>query len=380
MIIIGSRAAKYWLGDKFKREPKDVDLVCVVPNSVQIPYHEFTVLPKDILSLIQFQVVHGWEEDFDVATLDALYTIKLSHLGWDIQWDKHWSDLWLFKANGAKLIPKLFDKLYKFWQKKHKNKPYLSLYKTKDKFFDDFVPHQYDHDYLHELVAHPYLPKYKLVLLEGQEVAIDKNKFDKLSLSSQVKMFREEVAVIALERWIIPSKGKIHWIKAWEWALKKTLVSLTKGWATKFILSNIEHFVKPSFEDFNFAFKVLKEEFTEMSQELTNEEQTLLLAPYVELAEKEKEKRYPWLVTPKAQLAASLLLEKNDLVVHRNDRGPENQGLVEITFRWADCPFADKKDKFVKATFWYYSHDGHDFDTVQFYWVSPRTELVTIYD
>ena len=196
MIIIGSRAAKYWLGDKFKREPQDWDYFTDIEEKFIAPENDdATFLPKNIFDLLKKRTTF-FNENFVVPDLDSLYTIKLSHLGWDIQWDKHWSDLWLFKANGAKLIPKLFDKLYKFWQKKHKNKPYLSLYKTKDKFFDDFVPHKYDHDYLHELVAHPYLPKYKLVLLEGQEVAIDKNKFDKLSLSSQVKMFREEVAEI----------------------------------------------------------------------------------------------------------------------------------------------------------------------------------------
>ena len=53
---------------------------------------------------------------------------------------------------------------------------------------------------------------------------------------------REEATVISIERWLVNPNMKI--VPTWEWsygqALKKLYTTLTKGWATRFCILNIE--------------------------------------------------------------------------------------------------------------------------------------------
>lgn len=120
----------------------------------------------------------------------------------------------------------------------------------------------FPHDLLHELVAYPNRPVYKGVLKDGEDVAIDKVKFDQLGFEQQVRMFREEITVIACERWLLNDywKGKVSWYQAYMWSLKKTVTNLTKGWATDFIVLNLEHFIKPDFSYFKHLLTTLSED------------------------------------------------------------------------------------------------------------------------
>lgn len=243
-IIIGSEALRN-LG--FRVIPKDVDIW----TDEDIPKrkgYDVKKIPEHILRLIP--TVNQY------TTLDALYTIKCSHLGWrNPKWSKHKSDILLMKHKGASLIKGLYDVLVEFWKTEIDDKWYLSLNKTKDEFFNDNVTYVYDHDYLHELVAYPNVPMYTHCLKENNDVLIDKRKFDELSFSQQLRMFREEVTVIAIERWIVnpKAKGKYSFMQAYTMALEKTITTLTKGWATDFIVLNLEHFVKPDYSYFKYV-------------------------------------------------------------------------------------------------------------------------------
>ena len=124
------------------------------------------------------------------ASLNDLLTIKLSHLLYDIFWHKHLNDYLVFKKHSATVNNGLYEFLQEYWKEVHGNKTNLSLYKTKDVFFDDFVKKEYDHDYLHELVAFPHNPVYSVCLKDGQDVMIDKEKFFSLPFEQQVKMVK----------------------------------------------------------------------------------------------------------------------------------------------------------------------------------------------
>jgi len=60
-------------------------------------------------------------------------------------------------------------------------------------------------------------------------------------------MFREEIAVIAIERWLTNDvwKGKVPVTKAHNMSVKKTILHLTKNWATDFLVTNLVEFVMP---------------------------------------------------------------------------------------------------------------------------------------
>ncbi len=246
-IIVGSFAAKHWRLNRGK--PRDLDVwYSELPASVS--HEDAHEIPLEIMKMID--ISKGY------AKPDDLYTIKCSHLAWDIKWDKTKADVLFMKAKGCKLKKDLYIKLKEHWKEVHGNKDYLSLNKNKDEFFNDFVEYKYDHDYLHELVAYPNKPMYTRCLKDNQEVLIDKTKFDMMSFEDQITMFREEIVVIACERWVLLNKN-ISWFKAYMLALKKVITSLTKGWATDFMIENLELFVKPDYNEFEYLLKTIEE-------------------------------------------------------------------------------------------------------------------------
>lgn len=248
-VIVGSTAL---FNQGFGREPKDLDIWTDNPFFETKKGMDVKVIPKHILNNID--VINGY------ADIDSLYTIKCSHLGWsNPMWQKHKQDVLYLQCIGGNLDRKLYDSLVEFWREELGDKSFLSLDKTKKDFFTDKVNYVYDHDYLHELVAYPYKPMYTKTLKKDSEVLVDKDKFNVLEYNDKVRMFREEIAVIALERWVLnPAwKGKVGWYQAHGLSLQKTITKLTKNWATDFLVLNLKEFIKPDFTYYKHTIKQL---------------------------------------------------------------------------------------------------------------------------
>lgn len=268
MFYVGSVASNYW--GLTNRDTQDED----------IWDYEFKPCDCDF-SLVSEELYHLFPTVGSYATPDALYTLKVSHLGWDNpQWWKHVQDALLFKSKGCKLVPELYNALVEHWKVELHGKEFLSLDRTKEQFFNDFVTYTYDHDHLHDLVAYPDKPMYTKILKNDEEVLTCENKFKQLSFEDQVKTFREEIVVIACERWWLTDywhERGMSWNKAYQLALKKTITNLTKGWATDFIVQNLDHFVIPQFGPFKNVITQLNLEEKYMSKvDMTPFEQILL--------------------------------------------------------------------------------------------------------
>lgn len=356
-VIVGSYAMGRWLDGA--RKPHDIDLWVDYPITFSVEGHDVATIPIAILSLIPS--VDGY------ATLDALYTIKASHLGWDINWQKHKSDILVMKREGAILLPELYNALLGHWKATHGDKDFLSLYKDKTEFFNDHVEYTHDHDYLHELVAHPETPIYLSCLKDGQDVAIDKSKWDMLSFENQVRMFKEEITVIACERWLLNKKtaGKIHWRQAYSYALRKTVTSLTKGWATEFIVLNMEHFVKPNYELFAHVFKTLREELNMATKVENNKE---LIEEIIE-AYNSTGPKYP--IENEHDLFLDTPAFEGFEELQQEGGGEGGAEYCFTVFKW--------KDKIYKITYSYASYEGYDFDYSEVYEVQPKEKLITVY-
>lgn len=260
MIIVGSSALRF-AGlevsssdildlDFWVTESEDIkDVEYVLTESIKESRGIFdsvldgTVIPDSIMDKVEYSICQ--ETLLKYATPASILTIKMSHLGYDIKFQKTKRHILLLTGYGIQFIPELLEDLREHWKSVHGNKEFLNMNKGKDEFFTDFVDYKYDHDYLHELVAFPNVPVYSKCLKQDHEVLIDKDKFFNLSKDEQIKMFAEEISVIALERWIIPGTIK-SWVKAWNYSLRKTITSLTKGWATDFIVDNLESFINPN--------------------------------------------------------------------------------------------------------------------------------------
>jgi hypothetical protein len=394
-IIVGSWALKYW-GFDLRSDDKSSDIDFIYDHITEDEINELKLNYNGKIDLIQLpeHIIKIFPNFNNFATIDAIYTLKLSHLAWDIKWQKHKNDCLFLKSRGAKKIDNLYKLLLEYWESTNTDKDRLNLYQTKSDFFNDHVHYVYDHDYLHEVVAFPNKPIYSMCLKDGQDVAIDKSKFFKLPKELQLKMFKEEVTVIAAERWLIPDrKKKYHPIKAYSLAVHKTITALTKGWASQFMIDNLNYYIKPDFELFN---KLINKGIIKMAETLNESEvKSLLEEIYLDAIKlgwntwgKEsifdqaeqldaarsfvEDEGIGEFVDYMLDLAYSLSKEKI-LEVLENIGGDEGDGeYAYIVFRY--------KDKFYKLEYSYYSYVGRDFDCATFSEVTPVEKLMTVYE
>lgn len=238
-LIVGSHALKA-LG-VCNRVPKDVD--------VWTNQDIYGIGQKDMDPLWHPSFAEFIAEDpeWQFPSLHQMYTIKLSHSHWELpnrSWNKHIYDLIQLQNAGAHLDMELYHLLYKVWEEMH-GKKVMNLDQDKSEFFDDAVRRTYDHDSLHASVAFGSAPIYEEILRDGATVDIDPRKLWAMPHQRIVQLFIEEICVTALERKVIPSNYKGSPGAAYLWALRRTITSLTKGKSSRFILQNIQDFIKP---------------------------------------------------------------------------------------------------------------------------------------
>lgn len=239
-LLIGSRAILHHFPD-FPRKPKDWDYWT---DRVQQPSMSGG---PDVFWDDRLHELMETRGIIRVASVDELYTMKVSHSSWELDngsWRKHMHDIVWLKQRGAKLIPQWWEVLYPIWQDLHGKKK-VNLNQESGAFFTDAVTRFYDHDSLHDTVAHYDRPLWMEVLADGQSVKMDMNKVWALPFDDQVKLFREEVYATALERWLVPAwtAGQdFSPTMAYLWALRKTITSLTKGKSSRFMIENYDIF------------------------------------------------------------------------------------------------------------------------------------------
>jgi hypothetical protein len=234
-LVVGSTALQAYL--ELPRPPRDLDL--------------FSTEPEQGAETCWHPLLTEWlpEGTNRVATLDELYTIKVSHAYWVLKngsWTKHMNDVVRMKRAGAQLIPWLHDLLYKVCEDLHGKKK-VDLNADAAEFFSDTVKRVYDHDSIHASIAYGERPMYLATLKEGSTVDVDLTKLWALSWPDLIKYFREETYVIALERFLIP-RVTTSPVGAYKKALCKMITSLTKGRSALFIVENYDVFRRPDID------------------------------------------------------------------------------------------------------------------------------------
>ncbi len=219
MILIGSKATKHWFPD-FPREPKDVD---------------YAVLKRDLKSnhkgieYLYNPILFDYNYGFPVCMPNNLYTLKMSHLFWDLDWSKHEWDATFLRKKGCELNKELFYKLYEFFNELHGKNKRSDLKMSAEDFFDNALKCEYDHDWLHTLL-NP-IPTFNKVLIG--EVEVGEDKFELLSEEEKKNLVREEVEIMAFERW-----PKLDFRMAYGRMLKKFIISHAPIWEAIWILEN----------------------------------------------------------------------------------------------------------------------------------------------
>lgn len=234
-VLIGSAAIEYNLGSVLRRKPHDIDFLSFTPlkNADSIDGH-------GILDAYNFRS--------EIATVDELYTLKVSHSPWVVKdvrnWYKHLRDIQVLKKWGGLLIPELHDAAYRQWELR-KGAKNVNLARSKEEFFNESVRRFYDHDVVHNAVALGCNPAFNKILKDGSEVSVSEAKFMQLTSEEKSFVIFEEVFVLSLERDLIPlwkrtdvepSIEDIY--RSYSKQLRLLVTSYSKGWFPRYIIEN----------------------------------------------------------------------------------------------------------------------------------------------
>lgn len=243
MILIGSKAIKHHYPD-FPRTPKDTDYAVGVSEKGLYPYIKgMEFLPNPILDKL-YAPHNGVEE---LCSVEHLTTLKASHLMWNLNWDKHMFDLQFLLKKGNKINEPLFWELYDYWNEYHGKNKRSDLKMSKDEFFDNAVNYDTNsHDETH-LILNP-VPIYTKILRDGCDVELDEEKYKALSHEDKMNLFREEIMVMANERF--KHLGFRH---AYDRMVKKFIISHCPKFALIDILVN---YIEIHKAPYNFIEKI----------------------------------------------------------------------------------------------------------------------------
>lgn len=178
-----------------------------------------------------------------VASLAMLYSLKRSHRFLARHWEKHIKDYhFIRQLRGFEDEMPEVTKLKTEETKHTKKSP--SLNKAKDEFFkDDVSNHTFEHDQIHEMMAHRERPMFEYIADSSTgTVRSSKKKFFELPELAQYQCVLEEAYVIALERGVIPmlyeGKKLADSKSALQWAMMRICTTLTSGWFREFAVEN----------------------------------------------------------------------------------------------------------------------------------------------
>lgn len=240
-ILVGSEALSKVLPN-FYRTPGDIDYFMLTPG-VTLPVTENRKTEG-----FYHPALTSYNWSGETASLDELYTIKVSHLFWTLKnqsWNKHYNDvLYLQQKTDAQFIPELYNILYPIWEEIHGKKE-TNLEQDPELFFNKNVKRVFEHDSIHASVSYYEEPLFNRILRDNHEVAVDKSKFDNMPGVMKLQLVREEVYATALERQVIPSGYNMSGREAYGWALKKTFTSFSKGWFALYIVLNLSELSQP---------------------------------------------------------------------------------------------------------------------------------------
>jgi len=230
-LVYGSQAIKYWFPD-FKREPNDIDIITDDEN-----------LAQESTKTVEFYYVPEFFNFFknkDVNFLDAdfLYTFKVSHLAWDINWEKHMKDAMFLKSKGCKVNDELYFLLYRKWEKLHGKKNVKMAVKNED-FFKGNIYRKYNHEELHERFKFYSRPLNERIRRNLESPLCSEDLWLELTQENKIKSALEELFVLTSERYLLvqnPMPLKFARVKM----LKQMIVSTTSGWFNRFLIENFD--------------------------------------------------------------------------------------------------------------------------------------------
>jgi hypothetical protein len=243
IVLVGSRAAiHHW--PEF-RKPKDVDVVCTLPEALELIHglklvrvkfsdHKISGYLPDVPLFIEMALNKGtYKTIYDlcqnkptivsnelqiecaVAPKEILFLLKRSHVCFDIRWRKTFLDYQFMQARKLKIPTEhqnLFnDRLHETAKRVNYIEPNFDV--TNEEFFrrsERVVKRVFSHDKLHDLMKFGKEPAYFSAKVDKTKAALDPELFFSLSHETKIRIIQEEMFVLSLERAIIPALAANH--------------------------------------------------------------------------------------------------------------------------------------------------------------------------
>jgi len=247
-LIYGSQAMKYWFPDS--REPNDIDII----NS---GIKKQSTKEKQYYWTEAFDYIVANNQDDGFVDPDFLYTIKVSHAAWDINWEKTMMDIEFLKSKGCKLDMKFYKLLYNDWEKLHGKKKVKMQVQNED-FFKGNIKRRYDHEWLHEQFMFDERPMNERIREDLDSPLCSENLWNSLEYPEQIRTALEEIFVLQAERYVFidkPLPYKIGRIKT----LKQMITSSTSGWFNLFLIEHFNSLRIFSQDYFKYRVEAIKE-------------------------------------------------------------------------------------------------------------------------
>jgi hypothetical protein len=200
------------------REPKDIDWVT----------NDVTKLKKSIIGQEEYYFIPNTPDR--EMTADEIYTLKVSHAIYDINWKKTMSDIRFLQMKGCKLIPDFLTQLRTYWETVHGVQKRTDFEVKPGQFFDDRVKRKLNHDDLHKML-NP-VPTYLKMIVNDVNPSPERF-FNDLTDDERKEVLYEEAFVIAMER-----LGHLPTRAAYNSAQQNLVTRLHPVWLADFI---IEH-------------------------------------------------------------------------------------------------------------------------------------------
>lgn len=239
-ILIGSQALNCHFKDCKKFS--DIDIATLGFKHSEI-YNGNKIEIKPIPALFNYPREVDRSNKIGIASINMIYTLKCSHLSWDIHWNKTALDIIWFQQNTqAKLIPSLYEELYKYWEVIHKSKKHIKLNIPNQEFFDNNINYTIEHDKLHQKYKFYDTPLFEQCKIDKSQALLSKTIFDSWDKDKQLQLALEEINVIAEERFKFSQKA----------AIKHLILSMTKGWFNTFLINNLNNLLEKFDKNKNF--------------------------------------------------------------------------------------------------------------------------------
>ena len=235
-LIYGSTAIKHFFPD-YEREPNDLDIITREDNKLHLDIPWCKRIEQYYLPEFEFIFENNMDELY--VDPDFLYTIKMSHLSWDINWDKHMKSAIYLQEKGAEIDKELYDSLILAWSRVHGKKAVKMNVKNSD-FFKPLIYRKYNHEFLHEQFAFYDRPLNERIRKDLDSPLCSEELWNLLCSEDKMKCALEEIYVLAAERFIFVQEGEHPWKlgHAVTRTLKNMITSTTSGWFNLFLKQN----------------------------------------------------------------------------------------------------------------------------------------------